>query len=108
MHLLPRLHPPDEELVALLDDNLPLPERVALERHLTACDRCRDLRERMDRALLALAAEIAVDPVESLDDLPRWRVRPAVPVGMLFGALLVAGWMRHQQRRADPRMQGAA
>ena len=108
MRMLPRLHPPEEDLVAFIDGQLPLPERVVLERHLSGCDHCQDLLERLERAMLALAMETATAPADAAEEAPRWRVRPAVPVGVLVGALLVAGWVGLQQRRAGPRMQSAA
>lgn len=105
MPLLPRRHPAEEELVALLDGELGLPERAAVERHLTGCMRCSRQRMRLDAALRALAAELATDVAAVAEPAPEWRLRPAVRVagaGVLagsVGALLVAGLVRRRQQR---------
>ena len=112
MRMLPRLYPPAEDMVALMEGELRLPERSALRRHLSGSDRCHTLLDRLEHAMLALAAELAAEPadagVDATETAPRWRVRPAVPVGVLVGALLVAGWVGLQQRRAGVRIQSAA
>jgi anti-sigma factor RsiW len=107
MPLLPRLHPADEDLVALVDGELTLPERVAVERHLAGCVRCAGTLARIERALQALAAELAHEPVSETAPAAAWRLNPAVPIagaGVLagsVGALLVAGMlMRRHARRA--------
>ncbi len=117
MRLLRRIHCSEDELVALLDGELSLPERLAVERHLADCERCARLAGRIEKALCALAAELAVDPAAGEPAAaPQWRLRPAVRVagaGVLagsVGALVVAGLIRrHQhQRRFGLRLPGAA
>lgn len=115
MRLLPPRHLPEEDLVALLDGELPLPERVALERHLAGCARCLDLRARLERALAMLAAELAETPAPAEAAAPEWRLRPAVGLagaGVLagsVGALVLASMlMRRHQRQGTLRPAGAA
>lgn len=111
MRLLSRAHYAEYDLVALLDGELPLPERVAVERHLSSCERCAGLVERLQRAFRALAVELAAEPITAdQESEPNRRLHPAVRVaGASFlagslGALVVAGMIlrRHQHpvRRA--------
>lgn len=114
MRLLLR-HAAEEDLVALLDGELPLPERTAVERHVAACARCTELLSRHERARQALAAELAREPEPSLPAL-QWRLRPAATAagaGVLtasIGALVVAGLLmrRHQRRTTGLRPLPAA
>jgi anti-sigma factor RsiW len=109
MRLLPRAHLRDEQLVALLDDELPLDESAGVQRHLADCDQCADLLARQDRAHRALAAEWAAALIVGEPALPavdtRWRLRPAVGAagaGVLAGAVgmaVVAGLLARRGRR---------
>lgn len=101
-------HPPEEDLVALLDRELPPAERRALEQHLAACARCADLSARLDRALAALRMQLALDAVEQEAALA-WRLRPGVPVlAGSVGALVLAGLLVRRYRRPVVQIQGAA
>lgn len=60
-------HAADELLSAHLDDTVEGEERVALEEHLDACDRCRDRRARLG----GHASDLGVEPV---DDVTRRRL----------------------------------
>jgi anti-sigma factor RsiW len=101
-----RTHPVEEDIIALLDGELPLPERVTVERHLAGCERCADLYARNERARRALAFELAVDP-ETNPAALHWKLHPAATAagaGVLtasIGALVVAGLLmrRHSHHR---------
>jgi anti-sigma factor RsiW len=105
MRLLPRPHTAEEDLVALLDGEVTLPERVTLERHLGGCERCAGLLARHERARRALAMELAVDPLETQAAPQHWRLRAgatAAGAGVLagsVGALLVAGLLVRRRHR---------
>jgi anti-sigma factor RsiW len=107
MRLGLRAHTAEEDIIALMDGELPLPERVAVERHMAACDRCADIYARNERARRALAFELAVDPETGAAAL-QWKLRPAATAagaGVLtasIGALVVAGFLmrRHNNRRS--------
>jgi len=100
MRLFRSPHLLDETVVALLDGELALPERVDAERHLQGCARCTDLRERQERAMRALAAALTLEtlrPQLGAEPSPHWQLRPAVGAagaGVLAGAagvLVIAG-----------------
>ena len=105
MRLLPQRHPSEEDLVALHDGELPLPERVTAERHLAGCAHCNTRTAHLERAFAALAAELATDPAARNEQALQWRLRPAVGAGAgvlagSVGALLVAGFLVRRHRRA--------
>jgi anti-sigma factor RsiW len=110
-----RAHTAEEDIIALMDRELPLPERVSAERHMAGCERCADLYARNERARRALAFELAVDPAPEAAAL-QWRLRPAATAagaGVLtasIGALVVAGLLvrRHNRRSGVLRVLGAA
>ena len=105
-------HLSDGSIVALLDGELLLPERVTAERHLSDCERCADLLTRQRAAERALAWLLQDD--EPLVDEPltspsRWELRPVVRVagasvlaGAATGALVVAGLLLRRGRRGTP------
>ena len=105
MRLLPQRHLPEEDLVALRDGELPLPDRVTTERHLAGCTHCATRMTHLERAFAALAAELAIDPAGRNEQALQWRLRPAVGAGAgvlagSVGALLVAGVLVRRHRRA--------
>ena len=105
MRLLPQRHPPEEDLVALRDGELLLPERVTTQRHVTGCARCQDRMTHLERVFAALAAELATDPAGRTEQVLHWRLRPAVGAGAgvlagSLGALLVATFLVRRHRRA--------
>src|SRR4051794_36480348 len=108
MRLLRGSHLMDETVVALLDGELTLPERVDAERHLHGCPRCTDQMERHGRALRALAAALALDALQAevtTNPAPHWHLRPGVGAagaGVLagaVGALMVAGMLARRGSR---------
>jgi anti-sigma factor RsiW len=107
-------HTTEEALVALLDGELPLPERVSVERHLAACTRCSDLLARQEQAQRALGAELAADR-QAVEQSLHWRLRPAAKAAGAsvlagsVGALVLAGMLlrRHQRRGSGLRALAA-
>lgn len=104
MSLLRRSHCTEHDLAALLDDELTLPQRVAVERHLATCAGCAALLTRLEHALEALVIELGLDQAEIEPPPAHWRVRTGVRVagaGVLagsVGALVVAGLLVRRLR----------
>ena len=98
-----RLHCSEDRLVALLDGELTLPDRLAVERHLGGCPRCAGLLARHEQCRVALAAELAHDAPVSVATEVHLNVRVAATgAGVLagsVGALVVAGLLVQRHRR---------
>jgi anti-sigma factor RsiW len=63
--------PVEEKLSAFLDDELAPPERRAIEEHLAACPHCAAAVDSL-RAVEALSAELAVEPVTEAEWESTW------------------------------------
>lgn len=81
---------PDEQIAALVADDLVEDERVAVEQHLVGCARCVALREQLSRASRALLIPEPTLTVPALAHAQRQGVMaPALPAFALIGALLL-------------------
>jgi anti-sigma factor RsiW len=113
-----------DDLTALLDGALPGDRSGEVEAHLASCPECRAERDRIARALSALAAlppppppapgfeqrffaRLAREAPRRRSILDRLSVRPLrwlVPATGLAAALAVGVWVRHADDRADLEM----
>lgn len=98
---------PDEDLSALLDDELSGAEEAAVWMHLDDCPSCREELARLDEARRRLRGLVPVPPPPGLDERVRTRVRGFVRQGALaagLGALVAAGilWLARPEPRVLP------
>jgi anti-sigma factor RsiW len=110
-------HPPDEQLIAYVLEDLETPDRSTVTTHLRGCDACRRVVTQLTAALESYRSATETDaPADILVDLlevqaetqarPRawtwWRVPAAAAAGIIvLGGLFLSGFWAGQ-RTASP------